>query len=138
VTQPLRAGARSRQSPQLRRHFIRLKDDTVLFVYTHFTGGAGDEAAAHLASRASSDGGKTWTDKDEIVIKKEGAQNVMSVSLLRLRDGRIALFYLVKNSNTDCRATCGRRRMKRKRGASRRSACQMRATTWSTTRASSR
>jgi len=31
----------------------------------------------------------------------------MSVSLLRLRSGRIALFYLVKNSLTDCRLICG-------------------------------
>jgi Neuraminidase (sialidase) len=29
--------------------------------------------------------------------------NVMSVSLLRLADGRIALFYAIKNSGTDCR-----------------------------------
>ena len=29
--------------------------------------------------------------------------NAMSVSLLRLKDGRVALFYLVKNSTTDCR-----------------------------------
>lgn len=85
--------------------FIRLKDGRLLFVYTHFTGqSSSDGAAAHLASRASSDGGKTWTDRDEIVVPREGKLNVMSVSLLRLQDGRIALFYLVKNSADDCRA----------------------------------
>src|SRR4051794_30027322 len=83
--------------------FVALKGGRVLFVYTHFTGGAGDAAAAVLASRASADGGRTWTDKDEIVVRDEGRQNVMSVSLLRLADGRVALFYLVKNSNQDCR-----------------------------------
>ena len=51
----------------------------------------------------SIDDGKTWTDKDEILVRNDGRQNVMSVSLLRLADGRIALFYLVKNSNQDCR-----------------------------------
>ena len=29
--------------------------------------------------------------------------NVMSVSLLRLKSGAIAMFYLVKDSLTDCR-----------------------------------
>ena len=33
---------------------------------------------------------------------RKGEMNVMSVSLLRLRDGRIALFYLRKNSTADC------------------------------------
>src|SRR5262245_16081764 len=31
--------------------FIALKDGRVLFVYTHFTGGGSDHAAAHLAAR---------------------------------------------------------------------------------------
>ena len=37
------------------------------------------------------------------MVANEGGQNVMSVSLLRLQDGRIALFYLRKNSPADCR-----------------------------------
>lgn len=83
--------------------FITLADGRVMFIYTHFTGGAGDHAAAHLATRTSEDGGKTWTDKDVVVVPNEGEWNVMSVSLLRLADGRIALFYLRKNSTKDCR-----------------------------------
>lgn len=83
--------------------FVELKDGRVLFVYTHFTGGAGDDAAAHLASRVSNDGGRTWSEKDVSVIANEAGFNVMSVSLLRLHDGRIALFYLRKESRSDCR-----------------------------------
>ncbi len=83
--------------------FIKLKDGRVLFVYTHFTGDGSDHAAAHLAGRFSSDGGRTWTGEDVVVVPNEGGQNVMSVSLLRLQDGRIGLFYLRKNSITDCR-----------------------------------
>jgi hypothetical protein len=67
------------------------------FIYTHFTGSNDDTGAAHLASRVSSDGGKTWSDKDDLVVPNEGAAgngNVMSNSLLRLQDGRIALFYV--------------------------------------------
>ena len=82
--------------------FIHLRDGRILFVYTHFTGGSGDESQAYLAGRFSSDGGQTWTTRDTVVLPNEARQNVMSVSLLRLKDGRIALFYLRKNSLTDC------------------------------------
>lgn len=83
--------------------FIRLKDGRILFVYSHYTGtNAADHGSAHLAMRESSDGGRTWTGEDKVVVENEGLQNVMSVSLLRLNDGRIALFYLVKNSILDC------------------------------------
>lgn len=81
---------------------IQLKDGRVLLVYTHFTGGAGDHAKAHLAGRYSNDGGVTWTPDDRLIVDNEAGMNVMSVSLLRLADGRIALFYLRKNSTKDC------------------------------------
>ena len=83
--------------------FIQLKDGRWLFIYTHFTDGADDHSKAFLASRESSDGGKTWTDHDRIVVADEGGFNVMSVSLLRLKTGGLALFYLRKNSLQDCR-----------------------------------
>ncbi len=83
--------------------FIELKDGRILLIYSHFTGGGSDHAAGHLAARTSSDQGKTWTDKDTIIVEKEGGFNVMSISLLRLQSGEIALFYLRKNSLTDCR-----------------------------------
>src|SRR6187399_2326094 len=67
--------------------FVTLKDGRILFVYTHFTGGRLDHAAAHLVSRVSTDGGLTWSDKDELVLPNEGTLNVMSVTMLRLADG---------------------------------------------------
>lgn len=82
---------------------MQLKDGRWLFVYTHFTGGADDHAKAFLAARASTDGGKTWSHEDTVVVPNEGGFNVMSVSLLRLKSGEIALFYLRKNSLQDCR-----------------------------------
>lgn len=82
--------------------FGQLKDGRVLFVYTHFTGGGGDNATAHLAGRISSDGGRTWSHDDVVILANEGEMNVMSVSLLRLHSGAIALFYLRKNSEHDC------------------------------------
>lgn len=83
--------------------FIQLEDGRILFVYTHFTGGGADHAAAYLASRVSVDGGLTWSKQDELVVPNEGKQNVMSVSLLRVASGEIALFYLRKNAWDDCR-----------------------------------
>ncbi|MDP6357163.1 MAG: sialidase family protein, partial [Planctomycetota bacterium] len=83
--------------------FIRLKDGRILFVYTHFFGGAGDHSPARLMGRFSDDEGKTWNDKDTLIVDREGDMNVMSASLLRLHNGHIALFYLRKNSITDCR-----------------------------------
>ncbi|MEE9432298.1 MAG: exo-alpha-sialidase [Melioribacteraceae bacterium] len=82
--------------------FINLKDGRILFIYTHFTAGTGDNAGAHLAGRYSADEGKTWSVDDETFLGNEGGMNVMSVSLFRLSDDRIALFYLRKNSESDC------------------------------------
>jgi len=83
--------------------FIDLKDGRMLFVYSRYTGkSGGDHAPAFLAGRYSSDGGKTWTTEDQMIVAKEGDMNVMSVSLLRLQNGTIALFYVRKNSEEDC------------------------------------
>lgn len=83
--------------------FIRLADGRLLFIYTRFSGGSSDHDAASLVSRVSHDGGQTWSQEDRPVLDNEGGWNVMSVSLLRLQVGRIAMFYLRKNSATDCR-----------------------------------
>jgi len=83
--------------------FVTLNDGRILFVYSHYTGTSNsDHAPAYLAGRYSSDGGKTWTQKDQLIVEREGDMNVMSVSLLRLQNGSIALFYLRKNSTEDC------------------------------------
>jgi len=83
--------------------FIQLKDGRVMFVYTHFTGGAGDASPSHLAARFSSDGGLSWTNKDVLVLPNQGKMNTMSVSLLRLKTGEIAMFYLVRHAWDDLR-----------------------------------
>lgn len=83
--------------------FITLKDGRILFIYSHFTSGVGDHASAVIASRVSNDEGVSWSEKDIILFSNESGLNLMSVSLLRLINGDIALFYLRKNSLTDCR-----------------------------------
>lgn len=81
--------------------FVLLKNNRILTIYTRFTNGKGDHSHAVLSGRISSDGGGTWGDELDIV-SNEGKQNVMSVSLLRLQNNDIALFYLIKNSINDC------------------------------------
>jgi len=83
--------------------FISLRDGRILFIYSHFTGSSSsDFGSAYLAGRYSKDGGKTWDKESHMVISQEGNLNVMSVSLLRLKNGNIALFYVRKNSKYDC------------------------------------
>jgi len=83
--------------------FITLKDGRILYIYTHYSGArGGDNDSAYLASRYSDDKGKTWSKEDQLVVKQEGKLNIMSVSLLRLQNGEIALFYLRINSEIDC------------------------------------
>ncbi len=83
--------------------FIQLKSGQIIFYYTEFYGGRGDDSAAHIVSIYSDDRGDTWSREPEVVVKNAGKQNVMSVSVLRLASGKIALFYLVKNGLHDCR-----------------------------------
>ncbi len=83
--------------------FVTLKDGRILFVYSHYTAGkGGDHDPACLAGRYSADGGRTWS-ADRIIVEQAGGLNIMSASLLRLRSGELALFYLVKTSTADCR-----------------------------------
>ena len=84
--------------------FLPLRDGRIMFAYSRYCGESkSDHATAEIAARYSRDNGATWSGKDEIIVRNEGAMNVMSVSLLRLKSGEIALFYLVKNSLSDCR-----------------------------------
>tara|TARA_R110000737_G_scaffold353259_2_gene403620 strand:- start:42 stop:2213 length:2172 start_codon:yes stop_codon:yes gene_type:complete len=82
--------------------FITLKDGRILFAYTRFMNSTSDHAPAQIMGRYSEDGGKTWSVKDKLIVEREGDQNVMSVSFLRLQNGDIALFYARKNSLEDC------------------------------------
>ncbi len=82
--------------------FVKLNDGKILFVYSHFTGGTGDNAKAHLAGRYSSDNGSTWTQEDVTILSNEGKMNTMSVSLLRLKSDDIAMLYLRKDSEKMC------------------------------------
>src|SRR5687768_170459 len=54
--------------------FIELKDGRILYVYSRFQGTKGnDHAPAQLAGRYSSDGGRSWSPEDQLIVGKEGS-----------------------------------------------------------------
>jgi sialidase-1 len=83
--------------------FVTLKSGRVVFMYTQFYGGARDNSPARIVAIHSDDAGRTWNREPRVIVDNQAAENVMSVSLLRLKGGRIALFYLIKNHWIDCR-----------------------------------
>ena len=83
--------------------FLPLADGRVLFIYSAFSGeSARDHTPADLAAITSPDGGRTWSAPHTVVRASEyDAMNVMSVSLLRMRDGAVGLFFLIRRSWQD-------------------------------------
>ena len=87
--------------------FVQLKDGAIYLVYTRYCGDSHhDHASADLYGMISKDGGRTWESTGTVI--KNDSLNVMSVSLLRLQDGRIAMVYLRKSpvgdtNYVDCR-----------------------------------
>lgn len=81
--------------------FIRLKDGSILYAFTEYSGGdRGDHSHANISSVVSYDEGETWSARKRLVTADEGAANVMSVSFLRMKNGDIGLFYLRKDALT--------------------------------------
>lgn len=78
------------------------RDGGLLHAITEFQDDESDFAAARIVGVESTDGGRSWS-APRVLQENTGRQNVMSATLLRLRDpagfeGPIGLFYLVKNS----------------------------------------
>jgi sialidase-1 len=81
--------------------FATLASGRIIYCYSQFYNGGDDESPARIARIHSDDHGLTWSEPEVVVENKSGC-NVMSVSLLRLASGKLAMFYLVKNSWIDC------------------------------------
>ncbi len=83
---------------------VPLKDGSLLLAWTEFYGDSGaDHAPARIVGKISLNEGDTWGEKYTLV-ENDGGQNVMEVNFLRLNTGKIAIFYVQKNTeSTDCR-----------------------------------
>lgn len=85
--------------------FIRLKNGAIMFAYSRYSGKTGiDNAEADISAIYSYDDGESFKDEKILVKRSEhNAQNIMSVSLQRLSDDRLALFYLLRKGFHDTR-----------------------------------
>lgn len=80
--------------------FIRLNDGAIMFAYTEFIGDDWeDDANAHMVALTSYDDGETWCNKRVLFEKPSGSLNIMSLSLIRMNNGDIGAFYIIKNSD---------------------------------------
>ncbi len=82
--------------------FFALDDGRIAFVYSRYTGDSDDDhAACNICVVYSYDGGKSFdTDNYETLVwaSDYGVKNVMSVTLRRMNNGDIGLFYLLKHA----------------------------------------
>ena len=88
--------------------FIRIPDGRIMFAYGSMVGPtSSDSGACNIVAIYSSDEGESWT---EPVIVAEaaffGVKNIMSVSTLYQKDGKIGVYFLIKEN--DYTSTIGR------------------------------
>lgn len=77
--------------------FLRMKDGGIYFAYSRFTESGSDAAPSNIVSMVSYDEGETWTEPEPVIEAAEhGTKNVMSVSMMRMLNGDMGLFYIVK------------------------------------------
>ncbi len=81
--------------------FAVLANGRIVFYYSRYCGTSGhDHANADIAFIYSDDGGTTWSEP-EILFKGPDDGNIMSISLLRLLDGRLMMAYCKKQIFAD-------------------------------------
>ncbi|MCH5197387.1 MAG: exo-alpha-sialidase [Oscillospiraceae bacterium] len=79
--------------------FAKLKDGRILFAYSKYVGSSGhDDAPCNVSAIVSSDNGKSFEKVPHFLAeaKQHNTLNIMSVSLERLDNGTLCLFYLCK------------------------------------------
>lgn len=88
--------------------FIRIPDGRIMFAYGSMTGASAyDDAPCNIAAIYSSDEGETWTEPTIIAHASDfGVKNIMSVSVLTQKDGKIGVYFLIKEN--DHTSTIGR------------------------------
>ncbi len=82
--------------------FLSLKDNSIIFVYSKFKGdGQQDWIPTDICLVVSRDQGRSFGEQRIILTcEEEEAVNIMSLSLLEMKNGDIGLFYLVRTTHT--------------------------------------
>ena len=88
--------------------FLRGKNGEILFAYSRYHGESNhDHAACDIALIVSHDEGESWSEPRMIATAAEfGTKNIMSVSALEQKDGKLAFYFLIKEN--DMSTTMGR------------------------------
>ncbi len=86
--------------------FARLKNGNILFAYSKYHGGSWlDEAPSDIAALTlTPDGRALCSETPEILVcasEYENVSNIMSVSLLRMENGDLGLFYMVRSGRPE-------------------------------------
>ena len=87
--------------------FIRLKDGRILFAFSYYNGDSwDDDAVAEIRCIVSEDEGRTFSAEPRLLMApfRPEDKNLMSVSLMRMDNGDIGLFYL--SHKTDGTSEC--------------------------------
>ena len=84
--------------------FVTLKDGRILFVYSRYNNEGGDDgAAADLYGMLSSDNGESFSEPFPVLTRERmNAENIMSVSFMRMANDDIGMFFLVKRDADQC------------------------------------
>lgn len=83
--------------------FIELRDGRLMFAYSKYIGESPeDDATSCIAAMYSTDGGESWAGQRDLFFPQdESAINLMSVSLLRMGNGDLGIFYMVRRHIND-------------------------------------
>ncbi|MCI9594030.1 MAG: exo-alpha-sialidase [Lachnospiraceae bacterium] len=82
--------------------FLALPDGSIFFVYSRFKGERlEDWAPSDICLTISTDGGRSFGgERILFTCEEENAVNIMSLSLLKMNNGEIGLFYLLRSAYT--------------------------------------
>ena len=80
--------------------FLRMKDGSVVYLFTEYVGETwSDHANARITKVVSYDEGETWSERSVLLEKPAGSKNIMSLTLLRMANGDVGLFYILKHAD---------------------------------------
>ncbi len=74
---------------------LQLKNGNIFLAYSRYTESREDDAPADIAAMEYNPVENKWIDRG-IIIDKKDSRNLMSCSLIRLKDGRIIIVYIEK------------------------------------------
>lgn len=80
--------------------FIRLNDGRIMYAYTEYVGAGNEDAdPASIVAVFSRDEGESWGEKRTLLERGPEDKNIMSVSLMRMENGELGMFFLRKTGD---------------------------------------